>query len=217
MIYYRCIGGQSLITPQFTETLIASNPELNSTTYFSKSWKDYDLLKFVTVTKSDLTERQTYYVTKTQLTNIQTLDGTWRLYHTGSSQYAPFKIYDDRISHTLTSNFELYEVYGVQTSNCQMNVDNIYVAPNLDIGTHTVTSSESLFEYDLLFCTYNPASATYCYVGNSLVSPVKPNEPFKNKIYYYVDVITTGYQLNFIDEHTLNSNRYLTVVGIKFT
>ena len=218
--------------PQFSETLIAENPNLESSITFTQSWESFDLLK-IEVADRDYTsnDNNIYYVSPSQVSNIKTVDGKMRLFPCDRlnrpGTYGRVTTYtissSTKWSEFATNAGKVVKVYGLTCTNGTKTETAIFNPGTLTNVENTITyNTGSLYDdFDLILITTNPGNYTRCYVCYSIISPLDSRTSFKDKTKLIIDDVgesgsSYGPQIT-MSEHGMSAAKYLFVTGIKFT
>ena len=212
MGWVQCIGqngGGGGSMPEFSETIIASNPSANSSFTFDDDYHDYDFVRFKVINSN--TSNVSYYVTTPSTIDAAfSIASRFTLNEFQSNQYCTYS--QNSLTWTLTNSrsCNIVEVVGFTCLNATVNETVIYSASSLSSSEVTITTQDDLTDYDLiLFCanSSDPTEILPCAYFASYIE-------FSGLMHfnYYM-----GAKQIQISEHGISSARYFYVLGIKFT
>lgn len=216
MAYIRCGGGGDSAEPTFSRTVLCDNSEsLSLDLVLSDDYDKYDFLEFTTYCSSESTT-VTFITTPEILTDIVTYCNGFCFNEVGTNHYIWFYITDKTHFTRQNSRYlTVTKVVGVNCTNYTVDKTEIYARKTWTGSRVQVTSQDSFFDYDYLFfatCDGGDNSATM-----PTIHPIQLNLPMMDiGVNFVVNKYSDWNAACLLDEHTLSSQWYYYVQGIKF-
>lgn len=217
MAWFACLGsGGTVVEPEFTKTVIVDNTSEAVSFTFDYDYHDYDFVEIAfknTSTNDELSIWTTPDAIDACLSGVST---RLTVNFPQTNIYATYSesVSNDIITWTRTNQRTcvITEIKGVNCTNKTVTETEIFEASALSSTAATITTQESLFDYDCLVMVCNATDRTEVVLNNTLF-PMDYLSGFG--IAYFQ--IYNGYSRIDITENELSAARYYYVGGIKFT
>lgn len=222
MAWYRCGlngggggGGTGKKVPTFSETLIMDNSAEGTTLAFTADWGNYTLLK-VRLKNTSTGDILDIYTTPQFIADA-------KQYSNGRATFN-FPVGDTYVTYTVnnygtdwvqygTRNSVVTHIYGLTCTNYTMQIDTIYRRQGIGSTLVTVTSQDSLYDYDYLIIATNTSSYGATEPMSYLVPAEAPTNIQPIILYNYYN----GSGSFVLSEYGMTAGRFFVVQGMKLT
>lgn len=218
----RFIGFPSSVSPTpsgddpiFTETVIADNSGESASFTFDEDYHDYD---FVEITFKNTSTSAKFSLWTTPNAIDACLGGVAERITVNFTSTNIYATYTESVSgNTITWTRSgsrtciITEISGVSCTNKTVSETEIYEASALSSTALSITTQESLFDYDLLVMVCNASDRTEVVPSNTLYPT---NYPSGFGIVFFQ--LYNNWTRVYITENELSSARYYFVSGIRF-
>ena len=226
MAYYRVTkkqsgGGSGAIVPTFTETVLVDNSSLATSFTFSEDYHNYDFIR-VKIYNSSY-DRYSYHITTpSSIDAIFSLTSRILFNEWATNQGANYSQNGLTWNRTWTRNVNVYEIVGLKCTNMTVEETEIYKASSISGTAVSVTTQLNLFDFDWILFTDNDSASDEVMPSKTIFTkPCYVDDILDSSMSFTMSYIMQNYNgsgsLVYITNHEITSEKFLYIVGIKFT